>query len=113
MNDVDDTGKQRAILLSVCGATTYQLIRNLVALAKPVHKSFRELVTLVKDHHTLPPSVTVQWFNFNSRSQKDGETVTQFVAELRWLLEHCAFQDKLDDMLCDRLVCGIKGSRVQ
>lgn len=74
-NDVDDAGKQRAILLSVCGATTYQLIRNLVAPAKPVDKSFSELVTLVKDHHTPPPSVTVQRFNFNSHSQKDGETV--------------------------------------
>lgn len=29
-NDVNDAGKQRAILLSVCGAATYQLIRNLV-----------------------------------------------------------------------------------
>ena len=73
-NDVDDAGK-RAILLSVCGATTYQLIRNLVAPAKPVDKSFSELVTLVKDHQTPSPSVTVQQFNFNSRSQKDGETV--------------------------------------
>ena len=68
---------------------TYQLIRNLVAPAKPVDKSFRELVTLVKYHHTPPPSVTVQRFNFNSRSQKDGETVAQFVAELRRLSEHC------------------------
>ena len=57
--------------------------------------------------------MTVQRFNFNSRSQKDGETVAQFVAELRRLSEHCAFQDKLDDMLRDRLVCGIKDSRVQ
>ena len=81
-NDVNNASKQRAILLSVCGATTYQLIRNLVAPAKPVDKSFRELVTLVKEHHTSPPSVTVQRFNFNSRSQKDGETVAQFVAEL-------------------------------
>ena len=101
--------------MSVCGATTYQLIRNLVAPAKPVDKSFRELVTLVKDHHTPPPppSVTVQRFNFNSCSQKDDETVAQFVAELQRLLEHCAFQDKLDNMLRDCLVCGIKDSRVQ
>ena len=42
-NDVDDGGKQRAILLSVCGATTYQLIRNLVAPAKPTERTFGEL----------------------------------------------------------------------
>lgn len=93
--------------------TTYQLIRNLFAPAKPVDKSFRELVTLVNDHHTPPPSVTVQRFNFNSHSQKDGETIAQFVADLRRLSEHCTFQDKLDDMLRNCLVCGIKDSQVQ
>ena len=30
-NDVDAAEKKRAILLSVCGASIYQLIRNLVA----------------------------------------------------------------------------------
>ena len=29
-NDVEDAGKQRAILLSVCGPSMYQLIRNVV-----------------------------------------------------------------------------------
>ena len=62
-NHVNDASKQRAILLSVCGATTYLLIRNLVAPTKPVDKSFRELVTLVKEQHTPTPSVTVQRFN--------------------------------------------------
>ena len=58
-NDVDAADKKRAILLSVCGATTYQLIRNLVAPAKPTSKSFDELVKLVKEHHQPPPSVTL------------------------------------------------------
>ena len=59
-NDVNEAGKWAIYPLSVCGATTHQFIRNLVALAKRADKSFRELVTLVKEHHTPPPSVTVQ-----------------------------------------------------
>ena len=31
-NDVQDAGKQKAILLSCCGASTYQLIKNVLAL---------------------------------------------------------------------------------
>ena len=54
-NDVVSAVKQRAILLSICGASTYQLIRDLVAPAKPISKSFAELVILVKDHHQPPP----------------------------------------------------------
>ena len=34
-NDVEDAGKQRAILLSVCGQSTYNVIHNLVAPKKP------------------------------------------------------------------------------
>ena len=81
-NDVVLAVKQRAILLSICGASMYQLIRDLVAPAKPISKSFAELVKLVKDHHQPPLSFIVQRFNFNMRSQKEGETVSAFVAGL-------------------------------
>ena len=88
-NDVEEAAKQRAIFLSVCGAPTYQLIRNLVAPEKPTDKSLQELVALVQNHLTPSPSEIVQRFKFNSRSQKEGEAVAQFVAELRRLSEHC------------------------
>ena len=34
-NDIAEAEKQRAILLSVCGQSTYNVIRNLVAPKKP------------------------------------------------------------------------------
>ena len=51
--------------------------------------------------------------HFHSRSQRDGESVSQFVAELRKLSELCDFGNSLDDMLRNRLVRGIRGVRVQ
>ena len=112
-NDIADPAKQRAVLLSACGATTYQLIRNLVAPGKPADKSFAEVVHLVQTHHSPPPSEIVQRFNFHSRSQRDGESIAQFDSELRKLSEHCGFGDSMNDMLRDRLVCGVRDSRVQ
>ena len=42
------------------------------------------------------------------RVRKTGETVTQFVTELKKLAEHCKFgDDLLQIMLRDRLICGI------
>ena len=112
-NDIDDAGKQRAVLLSECGSETYQLIRSLVAPEKPKNKTFDALVKLVADHLTPPPSPIVQRFHFNTRTQKEGETVAAFLAELRRLSEHCEYGETLDDMLRDRLVCGIRDIRVQ
>ena len=48
---------------------------------------------LVKDHLSPHPSCIVQRFKFNSRSQRDTETVSQFAAELRKLSEFCKFDD--------------------
>ena len=112
-NDVTDAGKQRAILLSSCGAPTYQVIRNLTAPDKPTARTFKEIVALVKDHYCPPPSEIVQRFTFNTRSQREGEIIAEFVAELRRLSEHCKFGDTLDDMLRDRVVCGIRDVRLQ
>ena len=47
MNNAD---KQHGILLSVCGVSTNQQIRKLVAPAVPTNKSFTELVELVQTH---------------------------------------------------------------
>ncbi len=111
-NDVKNADKQRAILLSVCGVLTYQLIRNLVAPNKPTEKTFAEIVKLVKDHHTPPPPAAMQRYTFNRRMQKEGETIAEFVAELRRLSEHCKF-DSLEEMLRDRLMFGVKDKSVR
>ena len=46
-NDVADAGKQRAILLSCCGASTYSLIRSLAAPSKPTAVAYKDLVDKV------------------------------------------------------------------
>ena len=112
-NDVKDTTKQRAILLSACGARTYQVIHNLTAPGKPTEHSFGELVELVKNHFSPPPSVIVQQFTFNTHAQREGETIAEFVAKLCRLSKHCKFGDTLEDMLHDRIVCGIRDTRLQ
>lgn len=82
-NDIDDEGKQRSILLSVCGAKTYKLIRNLATPRRPGDIDFKELVTMMQNHHNPKPSVIVQRFKFHTHSRKLGVTVAAFVAELR------------------------------
>ena len=74
-NGISEEGnKQRAILLSCCGAA--QLIRNLVAPNKPTDKAYAEIVDVVKAHHQPRPSTIVQRFHFHTRTQKPGESVS-------------------------------------
>ena len=112
-NGISDPEKQRAVLLSTCGNETYLLIRSLAAPDKPTDKSISEIVKLARDHFCPSRSVIVQRYNFNCRTQKEGETVSQFCAELRRLSEFCEFGNTLNDMLRDRLVCGINDIKLQ
>ncbi len=67
----------------------------------------------MKQHHNPTPSEIVQRFKFNSLFRHPGESVSTFVSELRSLCEFCNFGATLDDMLRDRLVCGINDDHVQ
>ena len=99
------------MLLSSCGAKTYKLIKNLVSPGKPTDKTFTELVNIVKNHLNPRPSTIVYRLKFNSRFRQPRETIQQYVAELRSLSEHCDFRDQLEDMIRDRLVCGVNDER--
>ena len=47
------------------------------------------------------------------RDRKEGDSLSEYLAELHCLIEHCDYRDQLEDMLRDRLVCGIKHERMQ
>ena len=79
----------------------------------PSAKTFKELSDLVKGHHNPTQSVIVEQFKFNSRNRNAGESVCNYAAELRPLTMYCDYGDVLEDMLRDRLVCGINDERVK
>ena len=112
-NDVTSDEKKRAILLTVCGSSTYRLICDLFAPIKPGTKSFKEITDKVKEHIQPKPSEIVQRFKFHTCSRQEGESVASYVAQLRNTAQHCNFGDTLDLMLRDRLVCGINDDRIQ
>lgn len=112
-NGIVDDVKKRAVLLSSVGAKTYKLVGNLLAPRKAGDCPYSEIVSTLTNHHNPRPSTIVQRFRFNSRTRLQGETVRQFVAELRKLSEYCDFEEKLDEMLRDRLVCGINETKTQ
>ena len=79
-NDVVSAEKQRAILLSAVGPSTYRLIRTLVSVTALV-------VEKARAHFNPKPSPIVKRYEFNTRSQGENETVATYVAELRKIAE--------------------------
>ena len=46
-------------------------------------------------------------------NQKEGESISDFIANLRRISEHCNYGTILEDMLRDRIVCGVRDKRIQ
>ena len=97
------------------GAATYKVLRDLVAPAKPETKPLEELLQKLEQHYSPRLSEIVQRFRFRFRTcfRKPGEAIAAFIAILRSLSEHCIFGDSLEDMIHDRLVCGISEETIQ
>lgn len=88
-NDITDTVKRKAILLSCCGPATYSLLRSLVSPETPGEKDYACLVKILKDHFNPKPSEIVQRFKFNARIYYPGESIAEYVAELKKLARDC------------------------
>ena len=104
---------QVAVLLNVIGGKTYSLLRDLVAPAKPSARTMAQLKKTLKDHFT-PKRVTIaECFYFYRHNQAVGETIVEYVAELRRLLTHCDFGDFLERALRDWFMCGLHNEATQ
>lgn len=112
-NGITDADRKRAVFLSVIGPKAYKLLASLVAPQKLVEVSYADLVKKMTDHQSPPPSEIVQRFKFHTRVRGPRESIATYVAELRALGQHCGFGDTLEDMLRDRLVCGVNDERIQ
>ena len=111
-NSVADDRKV-AVLLTVIGAKTYETLRSLFPPEAPRDKSFAQLVSVLQKHYNPKPLVIGERFRFYQRSQKAGESIADFVADLRRLSIKCEFGDFLDQALRDRFVCGVRSEGLQ
>ncbi|XP_061878364.1 uncharacterized protein K02A2.6-like [Entelurus aequoreus] len=106
-------GRKLPVFFSVMGPATYGLLRSLIAPEKPGTKTYDEVVTLLQAHFSPKPIVIAERYRFHKRDQGEGETITQYVTDLKKLSEHCEFGAYLQDALRDRLVCGLNSESIK
>eukprot|EP00079_Xenopus_tropicalis_P023325 XP_012815654.2 PREDICTED: LOW QUALITY PROTEIN: uncharacterized protein K02A2.6-like [Xenopus tropicalis] len=100
-NNVTNPMQRRAVLPSVIGSKTYEIVRSLVSPTKPSDCSFEEIIKQLKNHFAPTISETVKRFHI------------AYIAELRRLAESCNFGSSLEPLLRDRLVCGFRDAALQ
>lgn len=90
-NGIVDAVKKRAVLLTLCGPSTFETVKALVAPKTPSDRSFEEIVSLLRGHYDPRPSELFSRCKFQRRDQLPHETVTAYVAALKSLAADCNF----------------------
>lgn len=113
VNSVEEETLKRARLITAIGDDCYQLLRNLLSPRKPKDVSFDDMIKALRNHFNPKPKIVVERFNFHSRTQHEGESVSDFLASLRKLAATCGFGQFLDEALRDRFVVGLRNQLIQ
>ena len=95
------------------GSKTYNLLRDLLAPAKPSTMKYAELVETLQSHYEPKPLVIAERFHFHKRDQLEGESVAEYSAVLKKCSERCEFKAFLEEALRDRFVCGLRSKATQ
>ena len=91
-NDVDDATKQRAILLSNCGSSTYQLAKQLFSPTKLKELTYKAVVERLAKHFSPKPIAIAQRCKFNGRYRQPGESVAVSVPSCGNLLNFVSLE---------------------
>ena len=105
-NDIADE-KQTNVFLSIMGASTFKLCKNLCSPGHPKDKSYAELRKLLKDHFAPAPITIAERFKFWTTVQGEQERVSDFIVRLKTLASTCDFGNFLTQALRDKLVTGL------
>ena len=105
--------KQVSVFLTVVGSRNYALIKSLTAPTLPQEKFYEDLKSVVLAHFRPKPLLITERFRFYQRNQAVGESVHDFLADLRRLAITCEFKDFLDQALRDHFVCGLRAKGMQ
>lgn len=79
-------------LLLHIGPKLHGVLWSLTASEKPADMTYDNLVNILEEHLCPKPNVIVQQHRFLSKIQREGETIGQYVAELRNLASTCKFE---------------------
>lgn len=98
LDNVSD-GRKRALLLHCLGTEGQRVFDTFGKIPK-----YDDAVKRLKDHFAAPQSALLRRVIFWRRHQRMGESVSQYVADLKGMASLCKFKTLQDEMIRDQLI---------
>lgn len=105
--------RRKQYLLHYIGADPYDILRDKLAPDEPTSKSYKELVSIMKQYYSPAPLEIAENYRFHQRKQQEGESAQDFLTALQKLAINCNFGTYLNTALCNQFTFGLRSERIQ
>ena len=112
-NQIPDA-RRVAAFISIIGAKSYKVLRDILAPDAPSTKNYEELCTALANHYSPEPLRLAERLRLKQRLQKEGESINEYVAQLKSLSLHSGYEGAvLDEALRDTFIGGLRHSHIR
>ncbi|CAB3241464.1 unnamed protein product [Arctia plantaginis] len=103
--------RKAAILLNCIGQQAQELYFNVLKIDEKA--KLEEVLDVFENYFKPKQNDVINTYNFNKRTQEEGESFDAFYTAIRKMAENCNFGDQKERMIRDRIVIGVKEQRMQ
>ena len=97
-----------ATFITCIGPDALEIHTGLPFLMDAERENMDKVLELWQNYCIGRTNVVYERYKFNNRSQEANESIDAYIRALRTLAETCEFGSLKDDLIRDRLVCGIR-----
>ena len=106
--DPEDMRYRMAGFITYTGPEALKVYEGLPFRSNEEKQDISKVLELMGMYCLGETNVIYERYIFNNRMQQDGETIDAYANELRSLASTCEFGQLQDDLIRDRIVCGLK-----
>ncbi|XP_073967423.1 uncharacterized protein [Choristoneura fumiferana] len=109
----EETAVQASLLINLIGSDGFDVYQTFTFGKESDRDDVKALLKKFDEYFGVKSNVTLARYNFFTRDQEHGETISQYVVALKLLSKKCEFQSLEDSLIRDRIVCGINNGVVR
>ncbi|XP_041984951.1 uncharacterized protein LOC121737351 isoform X1 [Aricia agestis] len=101
---------QASLLINLIGPEGFDVYETFTFEKDSDRDDVAVLLAKFDAYFGVKTNITLARYHFFTRNQEIGETINQYVTNLKLLAKTCQFQNLEQELIRDRIVCGIKNT---
>ncbi|XP_064638291.1 uncharacterized protein LOC135494308 [Lineus longissimus] len=102
-----------ATFVTCVGPEALEIYNSLPFEEEEDKQDITKIIDLMENHCLGVTNTIYERYIFNNRDQKSGETIDEYCTQLKSLAQTCEFLNLKDELIRDRIVCGISDDGVR